>query len=103
MQAKLLNSISSSFDDAMKHPQSKIEFLDQFAMIVKGVSVSTEICYSSLKYLCTSTYSFFYICLLQDALKQQETLMKQNEKQVEELKNTHQNVSDSFNSILGVG
>lgn len=66
-EIKLLDSISSSFEEAMVHPQSKQEYLDQFELIVKGIV---------------------------EALRQQEGVMHLRERKVEELKSTHQNLVD---------
>jgi hypothetical protein len=38
-EVKLLNSISENFHEAMKSPQSKVEFSKQFETIVLGVEV----------------------------------------------------------------
>lgn len=40
-EVKLLNSISENFNEAMRNPVLKTEFLQQFEKIVKGVDVST--------------------------------------------------------------
>lgn len=65
-EVKLLNSIGDSFDEAMKSSQSTQEYLEQFRNIVKGV---------------------------EDSLKRQVSVAAQRDQRVEELKQTHQNVS----------
>jgi hypothetical protein len=65
-EAKLLNAISDNFDDAMANAASKSEYLTQIGSIVKGVD---------------------------DSLSKQEAVAQQKEQKLEEMKNTHQNVS----------